>query len=65
MSETTALGAAFLAGLAAGFWKDEFQLEDCRKTDAVFSPRLNTRERTRLISEWRKAVSKVIYKGTL
>jgi glycerol kinase len=65
MSETTALGAAFLAGLAVGFWKDEPQLEECRKTDAVFSPRLDTRERTRLISEWRKAVSKVIYKGTL
>jgi len=62
-SETTALGAAFLAGLAVGFWEDESQLEKCRKTDAVFKPRLSPEARKRLLSGWREAVRKVMHKS--
>ncbi|MFC1714009.1 glycerol kinase GlpK [Candidatus Poribacteria bacterium] len=61
MSETTALGAAFLAGLSVGFWEDESQLEKCRETDAIFRPELSPEQRTRLLSGWQKAVSNVMY----
>ena len=65
MNETTALGAAFLAGLAVGFWEDESQLERCRKTDAIFKPKLNTERRAKLLSGWREAVRKVIHRAEL
>jgi glycerol kinase len=63
VNETTALGAAFLAGLAVGFWEDESQLEECRKTDAIFRPKLNPEQRAKLLSGWREAVRKVMYRG--
>ena len=63
VSETTALGAAFLAGLAVGFWKDESQLEKCRKTDAIFKPDFSSERRAKLLSGWREAVQKVRYRG--
>ena len=40
-TETTALGAAFFAGLAVGFWKDEDELQAIWKEDRVFSPQEN------------------------
>lgn len=63
VSETTALGVAFLAGLAVGFWKDESQLEKCRNTDAIFRPAISSEHRSELMAGWRKAVSRVLYKG--
>jgi len=62
VNETTALGAAFLAGLAVGFWDDESQLEKCRKTDAIFIPNLNQERRAELLAGWHKAVRKTIYR---
>ncbi len=59
VKETTALGAAFLAGLAVGFWKDESQLEKCRETDTIFKPKLDPKRRKQLLSGWQKAVRKV------
>lgn len=58
--ETTALGAAFLAGLSIGFWKNEDELLECRKTQAIFKPRLDTEQRQKLMNGWRKAISRVI-----
>ena len=63
VNETTALGAAFLAGLAVGFWKDESQLEKCRKTDAIFKPDFSPERRAKLMTGWREAVRKVRYRG--
>ena len=63
MNETTALGAAFLAGLAVGFLGDYSELEECRKTDSIFRPELEPEQRGKLIFGWREAVGKVIYKG--
>jgi len=60
VNETTALGAAFLAGLAVGFWEDESQLEKCRKTDTIFRPKLNSERRAELLSGWREAVRRVM-----
>jgi len=62
VNETTALGAAFLAGLAVGFWEDESQLEKCRETDAIFRPQLPSEQREQLLWGWQKAIRKVMYK---
>ena len=54
--ETTAMGAAYLAGLAVGYWKDK---EDVRKnwaTDQTFEPKIGEEERERQIKGWNKAV---------
>jgi glycerol kinase len=56
--ETTALGAAYLAGIAAGVWKD---LEDIRsqwKEDRTFSPEMEAAKREALIAGWHKAVGR-------
>ena len=56
MVETTALGAAFLAGLAVGFWTDLKELENIRKVDKVFEPKMVLEERDRLYKGWLRAV---------
>ncbi len=58
MVETTALGAAFLAGLAVGFWKDESELSTLREVDRVFTPETDMESRNRLYNGWRKAVKR-------
>jgi glycerol kinase len=63
INETTALGAAFLAGLAVGFWEDESQLEKCRETDAIFRSTINPERRQELLKGWQEAVQKTTYKG--
>ena len=60
MNETTALGAAFLAGLSVGFWADARQLEECRRTDAIYKPELDPEKRANLLSGWREAVKRVM-----
>ena len=62
VSETTALGAAFLAGLAVGFWEDASQLEKCRETDTIFEPKLAPERCGELLSGWRQAIRKTMYK---
>jgi glycerol kinase len=54
--ETTALGAAYLAGLAIGFWKDESELATKWKVDQVFSPNLAQAEVEKGIQGWKKAI---------
>jgi glycerol kinase len=56
--ETTALGAACLAGIAAGFWKDTGEVKNRWKRDAVFKPRMDAQERENLIAGWHKAVGR-------
>ena len=56
VSETTAWGAACLAGLATGVWKSAGDLAACWKADRTFQP-ANSREATRL-AEWRRAVER-------
>jgi len=56
--ESTALGAAFLAGLAVGVWGDSSELERCRKVDRIFEPRMDEATRDRLYSGWLAAVRK-------
>ena len=56
--ETTALGAAYLAGLSSGFWKDLAELKERMKAPSVFEPSLASEERKKLISGWKKAVER-------
>jgi len=58
VAETTALGAAYAAGLAVGFWDG---LEDLRKNwqeDSRWEPKMGEEERERLLRSWKKAVTK-------
>ena len=54
--ETTAMGAAYLAGLAVGFWKDTDEIRQNWKTDRVFEPQMDSDERVRRLAGWEKAV---------
>ena len=54
--ETTAAGAAYLAGLSVGFWKDQAQLKAIRQTDRMFQPKLSGQERVGRLEGWKKAV---------
>lgn len=54
--ETTALGAAYLAGLNCGYWKDEEDIADNRKTERVFKSRMSEEKRSALIAGWERAV---------
>lgn len=56
--ETTSLGAALLAGLSAGFFADQRSVEEARRVERVFEPRLAEDDRTRLLSRWREAVDR-------
>ena len=55
--ETTALGAAYLAGLAVGCWKDKAEVIENSVIDAVFQPEISAGERERKIKDWRRAVA--------
>jgi glycerol kinase len=57
--ETTATGAAFLAGLGVGFWKSTSELEQVRKVDRIFRPGGKRDERERRYAGWRRAVAMV------
>lgn len=56
--ETTALGAAGLAGLATGFWTSRTQFNDLRSIDRVFTPRMKRSQSDKLYARWRDAVSR-------
>jgi len=56
--ETTALGAAYLAGLAVGFWKDQSMIVERRKVDRKFQPSLSEKKRNELYAKWKKAVER-------
>ena len=60
LTETTALGAAMLAGLAVGIWKTQDDLATLRKGADVFKPRMRPEERESLIAGWRDAVGRVL-----
>jgi len=57
-TETTALGAAYLAGLAVGFWKDQAQIVTNYRVKRRFIPRMNSRERESLYRKWKMAVER-------
>jgi len=61
VKETTALGAAYLAGLATGFWQDKEQLIASRRYDGTFEPDMDDATREKLFSGWQKAVGRSMH----
>ncbi len=57
IAETTALGAAYLAGLSSGYWSSKNEIEKNWKQKSIYSPKLDGRKKDLLISGWRKAVN--------
>ena len=58
--ETTAIGAAYLAGLGVGLWGNIDELELHRQVDRVFSPQMSELQRQDKLSAWRNAVKRVL-----
>lgn len=56
VNESTALGAAFLAGLAVGFWESREELAKLRQVDRIFEPSMDGQKRDELYSGWHRAV---------
>ncbi len=56
--ETTALGAAYLAGLAVGFWENRDHIATNWKIDRTFQPQMSVPEREKLCAGWAKAVKR-------
>jgi len=58
VTETTALGAAYLAGLAIGFWENLDEINQKWKVDKTFEPDMEPSEREELLSKWHDAVGR-------
>jgi glycerol kinase len=56
--ETTALGAAYLAGLAVGYWNDKDEISAKWQIDNTFKPEMETDKRDGLYKGWKKAVER-------
>lgn len=56
--ETTAIGAAFLAGLAVGFWKSQDEIQSLWESDRNFHPKMNSETREKMLHFWHKAVER-------
>ncbi len=60
VTETTALGAAYLAGLAVGFYKDRAELVDNQSIAREFAPKIGDKDRETLLAGWRSSVKRVL-----
>ena len=58
--ETTAMGAAYLAGLAAGFWKDQNEIVNNRIIEKKFQSMMSEKERAAKYAGWQKAVKRAM-----
>jgi glycerol kinase len=58
VAETTALGAAYLAGLATGFWGSQQELAEHRAVERVFEPAMSADQRDQLYAGWKRAVER-------
>lgn len=58
VTETTALGAAYLAGLAVGYWQGTEEITRLWQVDRVFQPQMDATERKRRLNRWRRAVER-------
>ena len=56
--ETTAMGAAYLAGLAVGYWKDTAEIQKNWSVDRIFVPQLEQAQRQKRLEGWKKAVAR-------
>jgi glycerol kinase len=58
VAETTALGAAYLAGLAVGFWQDQQEVAAYWALDRTFEPQMSADQREKLYADWKRAVER-------
>ena len=58
--ETTATGAAYLAGLAVGFWKDVEDIEANSGKEKTFAPAMDAEKRTKMLNGWKEAIRKTL-----
>jgi len=56
ITETTALGVAYLAGLAVGYWKDVTEIEQQWQIDRTFSPQMPKQKVENIVAEWHRAI---------
>jgi len=56
--ESTAQGAAYLAGLAAGYWQDEAEIKSLWKVERVFEPSMEAARRAQFLAGWKKALGR-------
>ena len=61
--EATAAGAAYLAGLACGFWEDIETIRNLHTIDATFSPTMESEQRQRLLAGWADCIQRTRTKG--
>ena len=55
--ETTSLGAAYLAGLATGYWKSKEDVLENWQVARVFAPQMQEAQKSKLLAGWKKAVA--------
>ncbi|WP_310492962.1 glycerol kinase GlpK [Dechloromonas sp.] len=60
VTETTALGAAYLAGLAVGFWRDEAELTALWQAERRFAPSMANDQREALFADWHRAIERTL-----
>jgi glycerol kinase len=58
VTETTALGAGYLAGLAVGYWRDQAEIESNWELDRRFEPRMSADRRKSVVEGWHRAVER-------
>lgn len=56
--ESTAIGGAFLAGLAVGFWKSNEEIKNIRVIDKIYYPKMDKQESEKLYKKWQRAVER-------
>ena len=57
-TESTALGAAYLAGLAVGFWESKEEIQNMHAIDGIYTPQMDSEKRTALYKGWENAVKR-------
>ncbi len=60
VQETTALGAAYLAGLAVGYWESLEEIGELWKVEKVFEPKMSEKDRKKLYKGWKEAVKRAL-----
>ncbi|HYJ38978.1 MAG TPA: FGGY-family carbohydrate kinase, partial [Chitinophagaceae bacterium] len=60
ITETTALGAAYLAGIGVGFFNGLHEIQEHWKVEKVFTPNMEESERNRFTGQWKKAINAAV-----
>ena len=64
VTETTARGAAYLAGLAVGYWKDLDEIKDQWEADRSFEPMMQQTDADAAVTGWREAIRRTLTPST-